>query len=279
MPSVKDWSPDPVRDVKYYLERFTVDSSKYPNNPEQMERDESRLGGVASPVLHDPEPLFVSEHVTDDPSVVVAALNAGENLMETKRDWWPKHLCPGLFVSMAPNYWRRRVSERLFRFLPTLTPEERKTFGGAIMDVLLEQRDRKYISESEYEVGVRDVDYWITGTLSSSAVTVVDGQPYNIDLPQLARKLGIADPKEPSVERVLFTGRYLDMAEREVWDAIGDLLALVRPGNLDQADICQVLREQGWDGVFTKSGFSTEAELSIMNGSRILAFGDWKRSA
>jgi hypothetical protein len=134
-----------------------------------------------------------------------------------------------------------------------------------------------YITRNEYENATRVIDQAAGGYLP--VLDIVANQPYNINIPDLAKALKIATPFEPLHIPVDFTGRYLEFNTRRAIDAYMELLRKKHGSaeGLTRKDLCDMLGSLGWDGVFTKAGFGTNPELVIWNTKKILTFGDWAR--
>lgn len=280
-PSVKEWSPDPLRDMLEILDVYTADSSRYGGGNFAIEEDTGKMMGVAIPFVTRgafPEAGFESYHVTDDPEPVRKVLEEGGDLMKTQKYWFGR-MCPGLYVSTSTAYWTRSVSSKRYAFLNEINQDQRALLGQIILQRLALDAGTGYISRGEYDAGVRDVTYWITGA-NPAGINMVLGQPFNINAPELAVKLGIIDKvREPEAVKVSFRGRYLRFEDREAIDTAYSLARFSRnEENVTQKEVCLALAFHGWDGMYTKSGFSTEAELVILNGAKIDQFGEFVRT-
>lgn len=255
------------------LEKESVDSGSWAQEDPKAAEDalylaESRMRGAAIPQI---DGTIRSFHVTDNPAPVVEILEGKADFYERKGD-----LCGGLYVSSEPNFWEGR-SERKWDFMQQLPPESMRTLIDAIAQKIDGFRESGYITPSEYEVAVRDLDqarkgYW-------QVLSIVANQPYNVNIPDLAKRLGIAKPFEPFHVPVDFVGRYLEFNTKAAIDAYMELLRkkFKTTEGLTRTDLCDLLRDYGFDGVFTKAGFGTNPELVIWNKGKILTFGDWTR--
>lgn len=254
------------------LEKDTVDTRSWMvDDPKeakyQMERAEGRLYSLAQPQV---DGTLRAWHVTDDPQKVV-------NLLKEKGDFYAREgdLCGGLYVSTVPHFWQGR-SNKKWEFLGTLSREARGTLYQAIYDRLVDQINSKYITPSEFEnaegviAQAMTTDYW-------QVLVVIANQPYNIDVPKMAKELALATPFEPHEVPVDFVGRYLEFnTERAV--KANEALLLLRHGSMEgvtRLDLCNMLKSYGWDGVFTKASMGTNPELVIWSGDKIVAFGDY----
>lgn len=286
--SVKDWRPDPMDEILDTLKYYTVDSSAWKAWPMGSPQEVSNLSNVP-PELDTiiqvaakkvetvaepwPEGTFAAVHVTDDPNTVVQMLEAGGDLMSIQTGY--SRMCDGLRVSTVPDYWKRYVSRDRYEFLETLHEESRMQLGQLLLARLDNDRSTHYITESEYEAAVSSVLRWIDQGEILFLSRIIE-QPYNVNIPAIAKEHGIAKPKEPKYVDVIFHGRFLDIAERDAWDSMIELAELeLKKETESTQDMCKVLRNHGWDGVFTKSGFSMEAQLIIINTRSIIGYGDW----
>lgn len=260
----KEWQPRGarLRGILRNLEKRTVDTSEGP--VEQM-----RVICAADPqgdgTLH-------AWHVTDNPEVVKDVLRRGVDLQEM-RPWGD--LCGGLYVSACPDIWKAR-SRKKWDFIEALTPRQARALADLIVQELWEKFDRGYITQWEHERARRDVEhYWLVRG-SWNVLALVAGQPWNVNIQELAREGGIADPFRPAVVEVVFTGRYLDAADG-VFEESAPLAAEhfgISGAMTDREDVCRWWRAMGWDGAFTRSGMGTYAELVIWNADSIRRFGD-----
>lgn len=255
------------------LEKDTIDSASWAQkDADAAERAlydaESRMRGAAVPQI---DGTLRSFHVTDDPSQFIEILEGRAGMHERVGD-----LCTGLYVSTAPNFWESR-SQKQWDFLKTLSPEGVKTLIEAIRKRVGDFVSSGYITRNEYENATRVIKEAEEGYLP--VLEIVANQPFNIDIPKLAKTLNIATPFEPIHVPVDFTGRYLEFNTRRAIDAYMELLRKKHGSaeGLTRKDLCDLLGSLGWDGVFTKAGFGTNPELVIWNTGKILAFGDWTR--
>lgn len=258
------------------LEKDTVDSASWAqkdaNAAERALYDaESRMRGAALPQI---DGTIRSFHVTDDPSRFIDILEGRAGMHERVGD-----LCTGLYVSTAPDFWESR-SHKQWEFLKTLSPDGVRTLIEAIRKRVGEFVSSGYITRNEYENATRVINQAEEGYLP--VLEIVANQPFNIDIPKLAKALKIAEPFEPIHVPVDFTGRYLEFNTKRAIDAYMELLRKKNGGStegLTRKDLCDLLGSLGWDGVFTKAGFGTNPELVIWNTDKILTFGDWARGA
>jgi hypothetical protein len=175
--------------------------------------------------------------------------------------------------------WRGR-SRKKWEFLAEISPEKFAEIADLVVKELRDERETRYITESEFEAGAR----WAREAVefnNPAALVLVADQPYNVDIPKLAREAGIADPFNPHEIEVVFSGRYLNM-EPPFWNSNIILEAISKQTKISEKEVseesvCEALREWGFDGGFTPSSFSTLPQLVIWNGEKVLQFGDWKR--
>ena len=256
------------------LDKDTVDTSSWTtenakDNKYFLEVAEGKLYGLAVPQENG---TLRAWHVTDDPDKVV-------ELLRKKGDFYAREgdLCGGLYVSAVPPFWEGR-SQKKWAFLPKLSKEARGKLYLAIHEKLVDQINSQYITPNEFENAERVMaqamtsDFW-------QVLDIVANQPFNINIPQMAKDLKIAMPFEPHRVPVDFVGRYLEFNTSRAIEAYKELLHL-RHGSMEgltRTDLCDMLKNYGWDGVYTKAGMGTNPELVIWNGDRVMAFGDWEQ--
>lgn len=257
------------------LEKDTVDTSSWmiddlEEAKDRMDRAEGRLQSLAVPQI---DGTLRSFHVTDNPGPVIELLKTQGDFYARKGD-----LCGGLYVSAVPHFWEGR-SNRKWDFLSKLSREARGVLYQSIYDRLVEKINSGYITQSEFESAEMDMamamtrDFW-------QVLTNVANQPFNIDIPKMAKDLGLATPFEPHYVPVDFVGRYLEFNTGRAIEA-NEALLLLRHGSLEslsRLDLCNMLRSYGWDGVFTKASMGTNPELVIWSGDKVVRFGDWMAS-
>lgn len=258
------------------LEKDTVDTASWRvDDPKEakyaMEQAEGKLYSLAAPQVGG---TLRSYHVTDDPVKSIEVLRNRGDFYVREGD-----LCGGLYVSTVPHFWEGR-SERKWDFLPQLSKGDRATLYGAVYDRLVEQIASKYITQSEFDRAQDTLALTMTSD-RWQILSIVANQPYNIDIPKLAKDMGLAKPFEPHYVPVDFTGRYLEFNTQQAIEANEELLRL-RHGSLEglsRLDLCNMLKDYGWDGVYTKASMGTNPELVIWSGDKILRFGDWSRES
>lgn len=258
------------------LDKDTVDTSRWTvDNPKEakylMEVAEGKIYSVAIPQA---DGTLRAWHVTDDPQKVV-------DLLKDKGDFYAREgdLCGGLYVSAVPHFWEGR-SNRKWEFLPKLSREARGTLYQSIYDRLVDQIKSGYITQSEFDrasdiiAQAMTSDYW-------QILDIVANQPFNIDIPRMAKTLALATPFEPQQVPVDFVGRYLEFNTKRSIEA-NEALLLLRHGSLEgltRLDLCNMLKSYGWDGVFTKASMGTNPELVIWSGDKVVRFGDYAPGA
>lgn len=263
-------SPEPSEIIDI-ISTFTVNTGTFQYEAD-LERADNLLGNAGTP---NQAGFILAYHVTDDPSAVLSRLKEGGDL-GTETFWGD--LCPGLYVSGVPDYWKSR-SRRKWDFLKSVSAAEAASIQEAVLIELGRQKETHYISESEYDVGARAVEMWRKSGFWEGILRVA-GQPYNINIQNMARDIGIV-PFEPAVVPVHLSGRFLRMMEREVFDALNDLAELmfrIPVKKVTKADVCRVMKEIGLDGAFQTSGFSTASQMVVWNASAVTAFGAYQKA-
>jgi hypothetical protein len=257
------------------LEKDTVDTSRWTvDNPKEakylMEVAEGKIYSVAIPQA---DGTLRAWHVTDDPQKVI-------DLLKEKGDFYAREgdLCGGLYVSAVPHFWEGR-SQRKWDFLPKMSREARGDLYQAIYDKLVDEINSGYITPNEFAnaegvmAQAMSSDYW-------QILDIVANQPFNINIAKLSKELGLATPFEPQSVPVDFVGRYLEFNTKRAIEA-NEALLLLRHGSMEgltRLDLCNMLKEYGWDGVFTKASMGTNPELVIWSGDKVVRFGDWMAS-
>lgn len=258
-----EWTPRRIQKILGALESNTVDTAKGRIEPGRV------MGGAD--VL--PDNTLVSWHVTDDPELVLHALAAQADLQATRP---AGDLCGGLYVSSFPDIWRSR-SRKKWQFIEKLPPEAARTLSRAVLRELDRDFESGRLTASEHKRGRHDVeDYWLKRGHWEVLLNLAS-LPYAFDIQGLARKEGVAEPFAPDIIEVIFEGRYLHLTSdvREDSMAIAAEVLRVEEALVDRDQLCQVWRDLGWDGAFTKAGMGTNPELVIWNADRILKFGSW----
>lgn len=254
------------------LDKDTVDTSRWSTRSQKdnkyfMEVAESKLYGLAIP---QPGGYLRAWHVTDDPDKVVEMLRNRGDFYAREGD-----LCGGLYVSGVPHFWAGR-SNRKWDFLPRLSKEARGTLYQAIYDRLVDEIKSGYITQGEFERAESSMAQAMTGDYWQ-VLDIVANQPFNVDIIGIAEHLGLATAFKPPHVQVDFIGRYLEFNTKRAIEANEALLRLTygRLEGLTRTDLCNMLKDYGWDGVYTKSSMGTNPELVIWSGDKIVAFGDW----
>lgn len=270
---VLHWTPDPIGEAIHNLRSFSIDSEVAGARPNDRKYMQNSLTNVA--IVND-DGTFTAWHVTDDPRPVVHLLEAGGDL--AKIAYVGGHLCEGLHVTAVPDLYARH-STRRWSFLKNLSQEGKDALVSELRKVLTENVMTHYITSSEYDRAMTEIMHWQNG-LSDYGPRMVGGQPYNVDVPEIAKKAGIADYEPADIIKVVFEGRFLDMTKTEAQEYAADLASAMtglEPGALMQLHVCDALKANGWDGAFTRSDVSSYPEMAIWNGSKINRFGSWAK--
>jgi len=268
---VLHWTPDPIGEALYNLRRFSIESDVVRAKPNDLHYMQNSLANVA---VLDENGKFTAWHVTDDPESVVRVLNTDGDLGKIG---YLGVLCEGLHVTAVPDMWARH-SARRWSFLKKLSSDGKDALVGVIRKELIDHLMTHYITENEYNNAINELMNWQNG-MSDYGPRMVGGQPYNVDVPELAKKAGIADYTPADIVPVEFEGRFIDLTKKEAQDEAAYLAAAMtgkEPGAVEQMDVCRALQQNGWDGGFTRSDVSTYPEMAIWNPAAIRSFGDWK---
>lgn len=269
---VLHWTPDPIGEAKRNLEQITVDSEEL--GSEEL-RGWARMKMQAAADVND-DGTFTAWYVTDDRFEVEHVLSKRQKLWEGR---YLGSICPGLYLTTYTGS-RERHSRKRWAFLKDLDQEGVAKLHQAIRSELLRETTERYITEWEYTRAMDSLDRWLENKEHDYGVLHVGDQPYNIDVPKIAKDIGVAEPGKPDVIQVYFEGRYLDLTEKDANEEAAFLTGAVlgkEPGAVTRDEVCDVLRAEGWDGAFTRTGFSTSAEIVIWNGDKIMRYGGWRR--
>jgi len=256
----KDWSPLWLDQVMEGLEQHTVDTDL------RFKHQNKLIFGVADVT---PDGKLSAYHVTDDPEIAKKAIERKDLRMRS----YSGQSCPGLWVSALPREWRG-LSRRKWDFLQELTEDKRIYLADKLEDMLRYHKMNGYITEWEMKRGVEWLKIWLE-TVNHETLIGLARQPYNINIPELAERQGLAEPFKPFVVQVIFEGRYLKESI-EVSKILPSLTAnhLKKPqSEVETADICRTLNDLGWDGLFIPTELGSPAELVIWNPEKILSYG------
>lgn len=197
--------------------------------------------------------FYVTSHVTDNPSGLIAALDSGKDLVEMNPDG---DLGGGFYGSNVPQLWMGR-SIKKWDYLDTMTRDQRQ----ALFDYIFSRRDYQpggfYLTESELSRMKRDLTRWVDDGFAPLFVMYAN-QPYNVRIPQSELdKLGI-HPFEPSIVKVWFKGKFVDLTN-------------------SSGGIVPVEKWRGLvDGAFTRMSMGTEPQLVIWNRNAISEYREAK---
>lgn len=196
----------------------------------------------------------VAWHVTDDPSV---ARKLGKTNFVKSYGQRGKYaeLGPGFYVSAVPHLWIGR-SRSKWAFLEKLTPQQTKALAKLLREEIERQYGMRRITEREHETALRDLGYVEQGTMGSSVLVSFANQPYVIPFwrPEWLDKIGVASA-EPQAIKVQLFGTYAEL------------------GGRPSATTHRVLRAAGIAGIFTRAGFSLNAELAVFHGRSLKVLG------
>lgn len=179
------------------------------------ERDQWKIG-MAAEVGNG---YLVSWHVTDKPEKIIQTLASPKKLTATYRKGAARYaeLGPGLYLSAAPQMWACR-SQGKYDFLKKLTPEEAHRLYQSISNELIDQRSRRYITQSEFDAGFRDLRNWITQQENNpeayNFIIHLAGQPFNISYwkPEFLKNIDIAGASPPKTIKFRLKGKFVDLS-------------------------------------------------------------------
>ncbi len=266
----KMWDSKDVNSIEAFLNRLTVDTSKYSRaNP----LPESLVIGAAIAV----DGFLYADHVTDDPRGVMQKLKSNIKLCQLNPEG---DLGCGLYVSGVPEYWRVRSAGK-WEFAKNLTRAQRQSLVNVILSDPNYKKGGGYLADFEVDYLNRDLKQFVeTGDVNLLVGT--GSQPYNVHITkEIARKAGVPEPKEPGFIKIKLQGKFINAAglysnqevvnRAKAWAVINRPKLLqydkrVSTQNVVNAWLCSM----GYCGAFTKSGMSTNPEMVIWGRKAII---------
>lgn len=239
---------------------ISISTEKIGNDPELANFALGHAGYV-DPDTHE----IVGVHLTDDPSHVINAIEAGDVVEKGRRESSGfGDIGPGVYMSNAPQLWTGRSTDK-WGFAGTLDDKERKAVAEALNKKLNDARATRYISNSEYESGVRSVKQFRDG-FNDPAMDLA-AQPYNIAWwkPDFLEPLGVQASKPPQEVEMRVRGKLINIE------------AAPQLRNFTPEDISD-LRQRGYVGAWAKGGFSDTPQLVVWEPTAITQFGDWRKA-
>lgn len=213
--------------------------------------DQWRLGNAA--IAGEGE--IYGYHVTSNPKKILDSINSPKKLTATYGYARQNELGPGLYISAVPHFWMGRAPNK-FDFLNDLTDAQKSALANAIL-TNGSMTQPGYLSDGEKKQVQRDVQEFLNG--NSQAIIHLSGQPYNIVFwqPEFLKPLGIESSQSPTQLKVHLKGKFVSLE--------------AHTGHV--ARWGQFIR-QGFDGGFTKGGFSTNPELVVWRKEAIVKIGE-----
>ena len=268
----KMWGLNTVNSIEAFLNRLTVDTSRYSR---AVPIPESLVTGAA--IAGDG--FLFAYHVTDDPGGIMQKLKSNITLCQLNPEG---DLGCGLYVSGVPEYWRVRSTMK-WEFAKNLTRAQRQSLVNVILSDPNYKKGGGYLADFEVDYLTRDLKQFIeTGDVNLLAGT--GSQPYNVHITkEIARKAGVPEPKEPGFIKVKLQGKFINAAglysnpeivnKAQAWAVINRPKLLewnkrVSTQNVVNAWLCSM----GYCGAFTKSGFSTNPEMVIWGRKAVIDF-------
>lgn len=250
--------------ISQTLQKISVDTSR----PIQ----EYQVIGAATPI----NGYLVSYHLTDNPDEVVRRIRANNIIaMNPTGD-----LGGGFYVSSVPQYWRAR-SRGKWEFATNLNMQQRQRLVDVILSDPRYRKGGGYLADFEVDRLRRDLNGYVT-TGDITYLTITDSQPYNVHITEeLTRKAGVPAPREPGLVEVRLKGKFIDGEKlyssqhyNEILKRANSWASAHRPELLKEVDVKNTinawLSSQGYSGLFTKSGFSTNPEMVIWDRKAIV---------
>ena len=266
----KMWGLNTVNSIEAFLNRLTVDTSRYSR---AVPIPESLVTGAA--IAGDG--FLFAYHVTDDPGGIMQKLKSNITLCQLNPEG---DLGCGLYVSGVPEYWRVRSTMK-WEFAKNLTRAQRQSLVTVILSDPNYKKGGGYLADFEVDYLDRDLKQFIeTGDVNLLAGT--GSQPYNVHITkEIARKAGVPEPKEPGFIKIKLQGKFINAAglysNQEVVNRAKAWAVINRPKLLEwnkrvstQNVVNAWLCSMGYSGAFTKSGMSTNPEMAIWDRKAII---------
>jgi hypothetical protein len=195
--------------------------------------------------------VAVAWHVTDDPESALQLLRSGRSLVEGS--YVRQELGPGFYVSGIPDVWAGR-SRKKWRFLARLTENERYRLLSFLLAEVTRQRERRYISQTEFGYGARLIQQAAHGDMLN--LVELGGQPFNIAFwkEDALRGLGIEPEPPPAMIKVAIRGPIAELNRHPIEEEL-DALHRVAVG------------------AFVRNSMGTIAQMVVWNPAAISVIG------
>lgn len=245
--------------ISQNLEKISVDTGR--PTPTQG----YQVIGAATPM----NGYLVAYHLTDNPDEVIRRVRA-DNLiaMNPYGD-----LGAGFYVSSVPQYWRSRSSMK-WEFATGLNMQQRQRLVEIILSNPNYRKGGGYLADFEVDHLRKDLNTYVT-TGDVTYLVFTGNQPYNVTVTEeITKKAGLPSPREPGLVEVRLKGKFIDGAKLYSSPNYQEILKAAkmrsRPGEYEQDIINTWLNTQGYSGIFTKSGFSTNPEMVVWDRKAIV---------
>lgn len=258
---VLHWTPDPIGEALKTIERFGVDSSKIKSDRDVTSCTD-KLKRAAVCAYPGEVVFFAGTHVTSDSKAVIGAITEG------RYPEWRVGFCQGLWVTDAPDLFRGMNILR-WSFMEDLNEHTAARLRIRIGTELSRQLGSKYITGNEFDHAIGLLEGWEKSG-RWDPVRMLSHQPFNIDIPELARANYIAEPHQAEYVRVYFTGKYasLDGESLEAATWLAQETLGISQDMMDPEDVCATLKKYGWDGVYRPMGIS-DPYVTIWNLAKV----------
>lgn len=201
---------------------------------------------------------LVTYHVSDDPAQTINDIRAKKDLTDFGSPY--DDLGKGFYTSDSPNFWRGRQRSK-FNFLRHLTTGQRTRLAAAALQSAEDtwKKHKGYWTQDEYDRVKENIkQYRDTG--NEGYILSVIGQPYNIDIsrPEFLEDAGIVPSEKGGIVELGIKGK----------------IAKLSRSHMD-TETRNALREKGYVGAYTPSGFGSNPQMVVWDRSAI----DYARSA
>lgn len=211
---------------------------------------------------------------------ILDALKTGKSVSETRPSGT---LGGGLYASAVPEFWFNR-SEGYQKWWENLNPEDRDRLYEWFMtnDVNGKYPKTSLMSDTEKSNLLSFLDQWRETGDKNALYFLKAYQPYIVSWPNAFHDLGIQPPK-PNITPIHLRGRFVDATtatSNDVLMKLADKYAKRFYPDIyydlnDRGKIALIVKELGYSGMFTRSGFGTAPEFVVWDNDAICAFDTW----
>lgn len=196
----------------------------------------------------------IAWHVTDNPSKIASLIRSRANFVKAYGNV-RSELGPGLYVSCIPEFWAARSTKK-WSFIGKLTVEEKASVAGALMAGVESAYLRGRLTESEKNFAFRILNN-PPNSLDLESAVMLAGQPYGIRWweDSWLKEIGLTN-EPPKAVKVAIHGRFAELT-----------------ASYPDPEVLRQARKMRLQGVFTRAGMSTNAEMCVFSGKSLEFLG------